>query len=78
MSMMTWFDLVNASGIDAKKLDPMTVHELAGKILRDSVVAKRREKFVVNGILPTGSAQRAVREMTENERQLLRLRVKQH
>lgn len=35
MSMMQWFELVNSIGIDAKRLDPMTVYLLGGKIMRE-------------------------------------------
>jgi hypothetical protein len=75
MSMMTWFDLVRAAGIDARRLDPLTVHTLAGKILSDSVVKERKLKFLQGCVLPTGSAQRVVREMSEQERAELRDRI---
>jgi hypothetical protein len=75
MSMMNWFDLVRVTGIDAKRLDPMTVHLLAGKILSDSVVTERKMKFLQDGVVKTGSAQKVVREMTEQERGELRKRI---
>jgi hypothetical protein len=45
MGLMQWFDLVNSIGIDAKRLDPMTVYLLGGKIMRERRGGKAIEKM---------------------------------
>jgi len=79
MAMMDWFELVRAAGIDAKKLDPMTVHQLGGNIIHDPVVKERKMKYLGTGecrsVLPADSPLKVVREMTEFEREGLRQRI---
>jgi hypothetical protein len=77
MSIIQWSDMCEAAGITTRNLDPLTCCLMAGKIIHDSVVTERKKKFLVGSILPTGSVIRVLQEMTDSERQLLRLRVTQ-
>jgi hypothetical protein len=75
MAMTDWIDVVNATGIRAGRLDPGTVYLLAGKIIHDAFVVERKLKFLQGSVLPTGSAAKAIREMSEAERAELRQRI---
>jgi hypothetical protein len=75
MAIENWIDVVNATGIRAGRLDPATVYLLSGKILNDPIVVERKLKFLQGSVLPTGSAAKAIREMTEAERAELRSRI---
>jgi hypothetical protein len=75
MAMQDWVDVVNATGIRAGRLDPMTVELLSRRIIHDAVVVERKLKFLQGSVLPMGSSARAIREMSEAEKAELRLRV---
>ena len=70
--MMNWFELVQAAGINARRLDPMTVHLIAGRILNDPVIVARKLIFAEGSQIPVGSAARVVHAMSELEREQLR------
>ena len=76
MAMRDWIEVVNATGIKAGRLDPGTVYTLSQKIIHDPVVAELKEKFAEGGIVPIGASAKVIREITETERELLRLRIK--
>lgn len=73
--LMQWVEIVEAAGIAPRNLDALTVHLLAGKILKDSVVLKRRFAHAVGDVLPAGSTVKALRAMTNAERAELRERI---
>jgi len=78
-------DLVNACGIDAKKLSRELVYDIAGKIIQDPLLTSlAQNKYLstrhlqpvhMRSSLKTGTRAQVIREMSDTERAALRSRI---
>jgi hypothetical protein len=76
--MFEYFELLQIVGIDPKGLDPLEIIQIAGRIIHDPLIRKRKAAMVSgtgNALLPSDADEQIIKSMPDAERAALRKRV---
>jgi len=76
MSMQNWAALCTAAGINVRNMELADVYLTAGRILNDAELTKRAlAEHLSHAVLPAGSRETALLDMTPDELRALRERL---
>lgn len=78
MALTDWMAVVVAAGFDATKLSTSQLYEISGALIHDPEVTKRKTAIAAesrSGIVPAGTTQKILLNMTDEERAAARSRA---
>lgn len=81
MALTDWTALLLCAGFDVAKLSTNSLYEIAGALIHDPEIIRRKTIIAAEnrrGIVPIGTTQKILLNMTDDERAAIRARALSH